>query len=307
MVKSNTEKQPVKLTWKTEYITKTLARTFRKNYENYVITRIWHKLNRYDIKFITQQYVSRRSGYALVDLYLPQLNMFIEVDEPPHNPTIDEIREKDIIILDKGIRFKRIIIAEEYGKERLVDIKKVDEQCDALVLKIKRRIRALSKSKAFKPWDEKEDDPQTYIKRGQISLADSVAFSRCADAANCFGHRYKNLQRGGVKHPLNDDTLIWFPKLYPHGEWQNEISEDGSVIRESNIDKKKNKIEIQKRLESPRKKRIVFAHGKDKLGIQRYRFKGVFELDREETDTKQCAVWKRIAEVIKTFPPKPEK
>jgi cytochrome c553 len=45
---------------KKDYIVKQLKRTYKKEYENYVITRIWHLLNDLNIKIITQQYKKRR-------------------------------------------------------------------------------------------------------------------------------------------------------------------------------------------------------------------------------------------------------
>jgi very-short-patch-repair endonuclease len=89
---------------KKEFIVLQFARTHNKKYENYVITRIWHKLDRMDVKPVTQQYVVRPEGYAKVDLYLPQVGLFIEVDEGHHkrNVTADEIREKDVIEVTEG-------------------------------------------------------------------------------------------------------------------------------------------------------------------------------------------------------------
>ena len=66
---------------KLDYITKQLRRTHNKKYENYVVTGIWHRLNDPTLKFVTQQYVMRPDGRALTDMYFPQLQVHIEVDE----------------------------------------------------------------------------------------------------------------------------------------------------------------------------------------------------------------------------------
>ena len=67
---------------KKEYLIKTLSRTKRKDYENYVIGAIWHRLNNLEIKPVSQQYVKRSDDkYALLDLYFPQINVGIECDE----------------------------------------------------------------------------------------------------------------------------------------------------------------------------------------------------------------------------------
>lgn len=72
-----------------------------KKYEAYVVTRIIHLLNDFTIKFATQQYVTRPEGRALTDLYFPQFNLHIEVDEGHHfnsaNIAADKLREADII------------------------------------------------------------------------------------------------------------------------------------------------------------------------------------------------------------------
>lgn len=85
---------------KKEYIANQLKRTFNKKYENYCITRIYHLLNRLDIKIVTQQLFRRDNGkIALADLYFPQINLIVEVDEGHHlnNKENDERRTEEII------------------------------------------------------------------------------------------------------------------------------------------------------------------------------------------------------------------
>lgn len=70
---------------KRDYLVKTLSRTKRKDYENYIINAIWHKLDNMELKPVSQQYVKFKNGnYALMDLYFPQLQIAIEVDEACH-------------------------------------------------------------------------------------------------------------------------------------------------------------------------------------------------------------------------------
>jgi hypothetical protein len=42
---------------KRDYLIKILSRTKRKNYENYIINGVFQRLNRLDLKPVTQQYV----------------------------------------------------------------------------------------------------------------------------------------------------------------------------------------------------------------------------------------------------------
>lgn len=279
---------------KKEHIARQLARTHNKKYENYVITRIWHKIDRLDVKLVTQQYVSKLIGYALMDLYFPQIGLFVEVDEGHHqlktNLSADKIRDKDVVAATEN-QIVRIDVTKS--------IEDIHKQIDDTVLQIHELIEKLGVS--FIPWNiSEENDPRTYINKGKISLKDNVAFRTSKDACNCFGHKYKNFQRGGTRHPYKNDTMIWFPKLYPHGEWENKISSDGSIIWEKNRDETKNTEQLQKWLDDKRNIRIVFAQGKDSLGLMRYRFKGVFRLSREKTELEQCAVWEKISNEVET-------
>ncbi len=47
------------MSYKLDYISRFLQRTSSKRIEHYVIYRIWHLLDNYDIKMTPQQYVSR--------------------------------------------------------------------------------------------------------------------------------------------------------------------------------------------------------------------------------------------------------
>ena len=56
-----------------------------KKTESYVIHRIWDKLDDARIRFEIQQPIKLPNGNTvLADLYLPQLGIFIEVNEPYH-------------------------------------------------------------------------------------------------------------------------------------------------------------------------------------------------------------------------------
>jgi very-short-patch-repair endonuclease len=85
---------------KKEFLLRQIAKTNKKNYENYVVTRVIHKLDDPTVKFITQQYVSRpERRRALTDLYIPQIAFHVEIDEGHHKNIVevDMVREADII------------------------------------------------------------------------------------------------------------------------------------------------------------------------------------------------------------------
>ncbi|MGH4036997.1 MAG: AbaSI family restriction endonuclease [Sphaerochaeta sp.] len=124
--------------YKKNYIIKSFSRTNKKNYENYVITRIWHKLDNLNLKPVTQQYVNCKEKYYLIDLYFPQINFAIEVDEEHHKNQFDkdELRMDDIIstiktdktvddFINEKELFRRIDVSDECSLDNIN--KQIDE------------------------------------------------------------------------------------------------------------------------------------------------------------------------------------
>ena len=281
---------------KTEYIIKQLGRTKNKKYEMYVVNRIINLIDDFDIKFVTQQYISRPERYALVDLYFPQFNICIEIDEPHHKNNVkkDEIRESDII---NATGFDEPIHVDVD-----MNIDGINNQIAVIVQKVKNLKLA---TKDFKAWDiNKEFNPQTYIDLGFIDIKDNIAFHNISDACNCFGHNYKGYQRGGAKHAINKDILIWFPKLYENDDWNNSINSNENIITEKHkTDKTMKKVEnfLVNEGKYP-SQRIVFARVKDNLGNVLYRFRGMYKFDSINSSLDNGRIWNRINTRVDTVP-----
>ena len=281
---------------KLNFILKQISKTNKKNCENYVVTRIYNLLNDLDIKFITQQYVSRGNNkYALTDMYFPQFNLHVEIDEPHHKKFIevDKIREEDIVNMTNS-------------KVMRVDFTKSLDEIHNQIYEIVHYInvtKRLLKDK-FIPWDaDNESNPERFINLGYIKEDDKVAFRTIYEACNCFGLNYKGFQRGGTKHPREDSTLIWFPKLYVNDLYSNKISEDGKTIFESNKKKVFNEEDILKEVESDKflSRRIVFGKVIGPLGEVEYKFKGEFEIDKNQSAKCKCFVWRKKSDNVKTY------
>jgi len=279
---------------KFEYLIKQLGRIEQKKYEHYVITRIWHLLNDLEIKIITQQYIKREKGFALTDLYFPQLKTHVEIDEAYHKQErqveLDKIREKDIINT-----INHEIIRVDVNQE----ISEVNKKIDEIVRDIKKK---KLETKNFIPWNiETEQTPDIYISKGYLDADEDILFKKSIQALKCFGVNYKRYQRGGKKHPYEENVLIWFPKTYQNKKWLNEISEDDIYIYEKARDLQERKKHIEKYLKSEEKTRIVFAQVRDSLGDIMYRFKGKYILDNELTNNENGLVWKRTDTKVNTY------
>lgn len=108
-----------------------------KKTESYVIHRIWDKLDDTRIRFEIQQPIKLPNGKTvLADLYLPQLGIFIEVNEPYHESEqqklADEYRNKAIIDITKDKLFViQCGISDRAGEWRT--LKEIHQQIDEVV------------------------------------------------------------------------------------------------------------------------------------------------------------------------------
>lgn len=271
---------------KREYIIRQIAKTNKKNYENYVVTRIYHLLMRTDVKFLTQQYVNRPEGHALTDMYFPQLMLHVEIDEPFHKKQVelDINRETDIIQATDHLII-RIEITD--------DLESINQQIDELVDLIARKIGQLEKNNSWEPWDpEKEFDPNYYRVKGYLDVKENPAFRRIVDACNCLGQNYKAVQQAWFKSKVYPAHYLWFPKFYENEEWDNRISNDGKTITEKCKDPDKYESWFENVIHLNKVKRITFPRSIDNLGFRLYRFAGIFETDIENSSFEDGIIHK---------------
>lgn len=283
-----------------DYISRALSKIQHKKYELYVISRIIHKLDNPQIRYVFQQYATRNEetgNYALIDLYLPQLGIAIEVDEAHHKEqyTEDQLRQKEIERLN--IEVKRI-------KFYNTTIEKLNTEIDELVAKINDEINKLGD--AFQPW-EGLDGYDYYAKKGYFDVNDDTELSSPTEICNCFGFEHAS-QRGARKLKSRSNTLIWWPhENYAVGDkmideksnWYNKLEDEETIVEydlrlngEDEIEKFCNaEINVER-------KRIVFYRKHNMFNDKLYRFVGVFMIDKDETRTRKKRVYKRIATKI---------
>lgn len=281
---------------KRDYLIKTLSRTKRKDYENYVIGAIWHRLSNPEIKPVSQQYVKRSDGkHALLDLYFPQINVGIECDEAyhEHNTEPDKIREANVeqalSALHTGKDFVLIRIS---ANTEIIDL---DKQINDAVDKIKEIYNQYGCPK----WSDEIDAVDQVKASGQLSLYNNLQFNKIIDIAKCFDKEYKAMQLSTFF--IDKSTLIWCPKLALEidGElkspsaagWINELSANWDTITTKVPDGK----EHHKKFRNPDLDILVFAQSKNSLGQTRYRFLGVYVFEKSENDNKMI-VYRRRSE-----------
>lgn len=85
--------------WKYEYFVNQIHRTAYKKHENFIIGSLIHDTNLSELKPCLQHYAKRKDGkYALIDLYYPQIELAVEIDEEHHlkNSEGDKFRQLEI-------------------------------------------------------------------------------------------------------------------------------------------------------------------------------------------------------------------
>ena len=216
-----------------------------KKTESYVIHRIWNKLDDDRVRFVTQQKITLPNGkYALADLYLPQLNIFVEVNEPYHDKqkAQDKYRNETIVKLTEADQF---IIECGKGTDKCEwkSLSEIHQQIDECVTFIKKRITAIGDQ--LKPWSMSESLTVEFHKdKGYLNVGDHDALRTIDDICRLTGGVKRDrgfLRAGTAGLPQHPDMELWFPCVNNRSNWLNEKSDDGQTICESNTkDPKKN-------------------------------------------------------------------
>lgn len=294
---------------KLSILSRSLSKIKHKRYELYVLSRIVHLLNDPGIKFSFQQF-ARRDGdkFALIDLYLPQFNIAIEVDEAYHKNqlTADEIRQKEIEA-KLGIPSKNI-----FRIDCSRGIEDVNGQIDHCLGKIN-ELKSLAE---YTPWDGLSGY-EHYRKEGFLRRTDATELSSPTEICNIFGIP-KAPQRGSVIwHQGNGVSYrIWWPRENYEdangnisGDWYNKMEGDTIIeycIKSPYTDKrgKEHKDPCGEHLEKvikEKRSRIVFYAKRNMLNERLYRYEGVFELDEDASRMEKKCIWKRSDKLSEKF------
>lgn len=288
---------------KRDYLVKTFSRTKRKDYENYILTGIWHKLDNMNLKPVSQQYVKRQNGsHALMDLYFPQLHIGIEVDEAYHqeNQKEDKLRMDDII---SAVNEDAINDFQILRIDATKSLEEINDRINEIVSVIKGKA-----SRVTLMWNTYEEELNQLKQQEYLTIYDDISFKDIKDIANTvFGKSAKRYQRSYFR--VKDKMWLWCPKLSitengdtksVAGGWLNILAEDWSYIDESHQDgvivKERSGNHMEK-VESGRES-AVFAKYKDNLGFNRYRFVGIFRISGISPDNGDFIRYLRVDDKV---------
>lgn len=265
---------------KLEYVARSLSRGTNKVYETYVINAIYQKVNNPNLIIETQKEIKLENGYRpLIDLFLPQLNIAIEVDEGYHASETqhnhDIWREKSINsqiskpCIGDSILFERVIAHD-------VSLEEINARIDEIVRLITSKIESRTTPLV---WKSKEELLEDIKKRRTIELDD--CFDSNVQIINLVYNRsYSGWQKATYR-------LLWFPvisdkdddgTLTSRASWQNFFNQTHSIIyeRADNSSLNERKKEWALADEQNGIVRVVFVKDRDSFGKTRKRFAGVF-------------------------------
>jgi len=282
---------------KMEYLKKQFAHTKGKTFENYIINQLWAKVEDLGLYPITQQYVKRPKGYALLDLYFPQINFAIEVDECAHMEekykNSDELRMEEIFSSVIDIEIERI-------KEGVYD--EVRHQINDITEKIKKKVAQCGPFTWDENWqtNEYQEKMKKIKKRGKLLVSDFIGFNRIQVTNDIFN---MNLTEGHLRYgkswfEIPNNGRVWFPYLVENKKWENTISDDWNTLSVKYIGEeieKNNKEYINKYGLNTNLKIYTFAKYKNSFGKISYRFIGIFKFIGQE---KSSFIYKRICNEI---------
>ena len=282
--------------YKLDYVTRIFEKTSHKRIENYVITRIWHLLDSDEIKIMHQQFVNRGQGQrALTDLYFPQINYHIEVDEEYHTSNQEHDRNREAeIIAQTGHTVRRI------NCSNVIDLTEIHKQIVAIVNEITALVKQRKELGSFIPWHLDELTPQFWKNRGIIRVEDNVNLTKIDDIGELFNVRIINrgfLKAGAARYDKDGFSEVWWPSAAKRSNWENKFSDDFEIITERNLDTSKAEAHVRGAVTNiPNFKRIVFFKYRDNLGFDYYKFVGCFKLNTQRSLQEQQLVWERFSQ-----------
>lgn len=290
---------------KIEYLAKMLSdRTVGKRYENFIINAIYTKLDNSELKPVTQQFVHNPNEnvnhkHYFLDLFFPQINYGIEIDEGHHHEinqkNKDKIRAENIFVAT-NVEEGRISVFDDNMKVRSYE--DICSQIEREVTKINKRISQL---KTPLKWLSREDEIRKILTNGVIDINMDFDFGGITEILNMLGSKNKKgneyeIYRHAFKRDFTEKYSLWVPHWskedangdwLPNNGWVNYPNEDKTEIFEIDIGDKRTPEKSGAANENG-KKRIVFMHMKNRFGENCTRFIGVFELDRISRKNGNC-------------------
>ncbi len=172
-------------------------------------------------------------------------------------------------------------------------LEELNRRTDKVIEFIKERIN----ESALTPW-KGTDTPEEVRQRGVLRVDDNVSLNTIDDIAAIFGTKpkHKGYLRALAVWVSNkeNEELVWWPNEM-HSKWCNKLSDDKLTLTEYPKEESEREGHMKSHL-TEGVKRITFLKYTDWLGMNTYRFVGVFQLNKEKSIKENKCVWERTSD-----------
>ena len=174
-------------------------------------------------------------------------------------------------------------------------IETINNKIDDVVGLINRKIK--EQGDKYVPWTAINKGPSYFINRKRISINDNAKFRTVYEVSQLFNKGYNPGSRKVYfrDYPGSKD-YVWCPKLKfdiddcKNIPYDNELSEDGNYIYETS---KIHNDEFLRKTINTKENRFVFAKYKDEIGMESYKFIGVYSLKGDLSKNIKKRAWKK--------------
>ncbi len=130
-----------------------------------------------------------------------------------------------------------------------------------------------------------------------ISTSRQPSFKKIVDIVNCFGHQKKKCKKEFIDNALNAKQQLWFAPFERSEKRDIRLNNDGSLLIETWFSSRTQKAKLKKMMEEGMQ-RVVFARLKDYKGDDKFRFAGIFIVDKMNSSKENGILYKKVADTI---------
>lgn len=134
-------------------------------------------------------------------------------------------------------------------------------------------------------------------KQDYLATTRQLAFKKSVDICNCFGHDKKKCKKEIVDNLLNPKQEVWFAPFTRTMERFITLSNDGVMLYDYYFSPRTQKNQLKKAMEAD-KQRVIFAKLRDYKRDDKFRFIGVFIVDKMKSSMENGIVYKKVAEKV---------
>lgn len=272
-----------------QYIIRAFEHTENKDFENYVVLGVWHRL-RTLIKGnlprpVTQQFVKHEDGRrSFMDLYFPCVNIQVECDEGHHKSNIagDKKREKNIEETLVAIAdFEHSVLGVDYSRnveplrvDATLPLDDIDRRLDEIAGEIAKKYGGLSEGEKQNDW-KKLSPVECVRSRRALDVSDGLVFAGRDDVLAALQILQTSTSKKDSVKTEDGCSIDW--QAAPALDARDGACRKGVVFVKIDCLQGVQGLALKDMVEHvPFEYCQVFVRYRDAIGVDGYRFAGVY-------------------------------